>query len=386
MSKASWIITVVLTAAIALGAGYFLRGLKTSPGGGGDMSAMAMMGGGGAPPLVHVMTVKKEKASPARDYIAHVEPVQQVSIMAQVSGTIEEVCFREGSRVAAGDLLFRIDSASYEAELAQRKAELAQAEATLERAEKYLAMLKSVDDRSVSKSDLDAAVANESEGRALVQRATAAVRRAEIDLEYTEIKSPIDGRVGRALITKGNLVSPSAGPLATVVQLDPIRVVFAMPDSEYLTEFKRYSNEEGYAPIVRVRLSNGVVLPAAGEIDFDDNQMNAATGTIDIRMRFPNADRMLVPNNFVNVLVQDGNEPERIVVPAEAVMHNADGAFVWTVTADNTVVAKPVSAGVHVGARQIIESGLDEGDCVVVVGVQKVQAGAMVQPKAIDAE
>lgn len=386
MSKASWIITVVLTAAVALGAGYFLRGLKASPGAGGAMSAMAMMGGGGAAPVVHVMTVKKEKASPARDYIAHVEPVQQVSIMAQVSGTIEEVCFREGSRVAAGDLLFRIDSASYEAELAQRKAELAQAEATLERAEKYLAMLKSVDDRSVSKSDLDAAVANESEGRALVQRATAAVRRAEIDLEYTEIKSPIDGRVGRALITKGNLVSPSSGPLATVVQLDPIRVVFAMPDSEYLTEFKRYSNEEGYAPIVRVRLSNGVVLPAAGEIDFDDNQMNAATGTIDIRMRFPNADRMLVPNNFVNVLVQDGNEPERIVVPAEAVMHNADSAFVWTVTADNTVVAKPVSAGIHLGNRQIIESGLDEGDCVVVVGVQKVQAGAMVQPKAIDAE
>ncbi|MBN2704198.1 MAG: efflux RND transporter periplasmic adaptor subunit [Pontiellaceae bacterium] len=386
MSKASWIITVVLAAAVALGAGYFLRGVLSSPGAGSEMSAAAVMGGGGAPPVVHVITVKKEQASPVRDYIARVEPVQQVSIMAQVAGTIEEVCFREGSRVAAGDLLFRIDSASYEAELAQRKAELAQAEATLEHAEKYLAMLKSVDDRSVSKSDLDAAVANESEGRALVQKAKAAVRRAEIDLEYTEIKSPIDGRVGRALITKGNLVSPSSGALATVVQLDPIRVVFAMPDSEYLTEFERYSNEEGYAPIVRVRLSNGVVLPAAGEIDFDDNQMNAATGTIDIRMRFPNADRMLVPNNFVNVLVQDGNEPERIVVPAEAVMHNADGAFVWTVTADNTVVAKPVSAGVHVGARRIIESGLDEGDRVVVAGVQKVQPGAMVQPQAVDAE
>jgi len=129
-----------------------------------------------------------------------------------------------------------------------------------------------------------------------------------------------------------------------------------------------------------VRLANGVVLPDAGEIDFDDNQMNPATGTIDIRMRFPNPGRMLVANNYVTALVQDGNAPMKILVPTEAVMHDAEGTFVWTVTEDHTVHAARVETGAVIGARQIIESGLSEGDSIVVAGMQKVQPGITVAP------
>lgn len=332
------------------------------------------------PPTVRIMETALEQASPVTEYIAHVEPVQQVDLMAQVEGTIQEVHFREGSRVQAGDLLFTLDSSVYEATLAQREAELEQARATLDRAEKYLTMIQAADNRSVSKSDLDTAEASVAEGRAAVQRAEASVRQAEIDLDYTQIRSPIDGRIGRALITKGNLVSPSSGSLASVVQIDPIRVVLAMPDSEYLTAFEKYSSEQGYAPLIKVRLANGTVLPAEGEIDFDNNQMNPATGTMDIRLRFPNADRLLVPHAYVTILIEERDVPMSILVPVESVMHNAEGAFVWTVSDENTVTPTPVEPGTVMGARQIIRSGLGEGQRVVLAGMQNLRPGAAVTP------
>ncbi len=379
MNRTGWIVAVVVAVA-ALGAGYYLRG-ALSAGSQGGAAPAAMARGAAQPPVVRVVTARPEKASPVVEYIARVEPIQQVNIMAQVEGIIQAVHFQEGSRVAKGDPLFTIDPAPYQARVAQREAELAQAQAALDRAEKYWAMLQATDGRSVSKSDLDTAEAGVAEGRARVKTAQAALTQAGIDLGYTRIESPIAGRIGRALITQGNLVSPSSGTLATIVQLDPVRVVIAMPDAEYLTEFARYSNDDGYNPIIKVRLANGLVLPSMGEIDFDDNQMNPATGTIDIRMRFPNADRMLVANNHVTALVQDGGAPMKILVPVESVMHDAEGAFVWTVADDNTVVPKRVEAGAYIGARQIIDSGLLNGDRVVVAGMQKVQPGIAVQPQ-----
>ncbi len=338
----------------------------------------AMGGPGGMPPpRVKVMETRLEEANPITEYIAHVEPIQEVQLKAQVEGTIEAVNFREGGRVKEGDLLFTIDAAPYEASLAEKEAELAQAQANLNRAEKFIAMLNAADNRSVSKSDLDTAEANVAEGQALVHRAKAAVRQAEIDLGYTQITSPIDGRIGRALITKGNVVSPSSGVLATVIQVDPIRVVFAMPDAEYLTAFDRYSSDSNYQAEVKVRLANGQVLSDEGEIDFDDNQMNPATGTIDIHMRFPNPRRMLVPNNFVTVLTREGRASEKVLVPAEAVMHDSEGAFVWTVSDDHTAEQVRVETGEVIGTRQIIESGLESGRRVVIAGMQKIRAAGM---------
>lgn len=373
MNKAGWIAGIV----VAVATGFFIRGMMPSV---GAPAGAAAAFGAMPPPAVKVMTTALETASPVVEYIAHVEPIQQVRLMAQVEGTIQEVHFQEGVRVKRGDLLFTIDPEPYEAALAQRKAEKTQAMATLDRAEKYLGMLKAADNRSVSKSDLDAAEANVAEGRAMVNKADAAVRHAEINLGYTQITSPIDGRIGRALITRGNVVSPASGVLATVIQIDPIRVVFAMPDSEYLTAFDRYSSDSTYEPEVRVRLANGAILEDEGAVDFDDNQMNPATGTIDIRMRFPNAHRMLVPNNFVTVLVRDGNAPEKIVVPVEAVMHGTDGAYVWTVTPGQGAAQVRIVPGAVIGNRLVVESGLGAGVQVVVAGMQKLRPGMTVAP------
>jgi len=380
MKYAGWIAGIIVAALI----GFFARGLMSSGGG-------APMGGAGGwgnmpPAAVKVMKTRLETASPVVEYIAHVEPVQQVMLQAQVEGVIDEIHFQEGARVKQGDLLFTIDPAPFKARVAQRKAELEQANASLDRAGKYLAMLnaaKESENRSVSKSDLDTAEANVAESQAMVDNAAAALMQADIDLGYTRITSPIDGRIGRALFTRGNLVSPSTGALANVIQFDPIRVVLAVSDSEYLTAFERYSSEQGFNPLVKVRLANGTVLPDEGQIDFDDNQMNPATGTMAVRLRFPNPNRFLVPNAYVTALVQDRDAPQRILLPIDAIVHDADGAFVWAVHEDNTVEQVRIVAGATIDGRCIIESGLDTGVSVIVAGIQKVMPGGTVSPMEV---
>jgi len=370
MNKIMWIIAVLIAASV----GFWMRGMLPS----GKAEAGRPAGRSMPPPSVRVMTTQLENASLAKAYIARVEPIQEVRITAQVEGMIQEVHFQEGARVERGDLLFTIDPAPYEATLTQRTAELEQASATLNRAEKYLEMLRAAENRSVSKSDLDTAEANAAEGRARVKIAEATVQQAKIDVGFTQITSPIQGRIGQALITRGNVVSPASGALATVIQVDPIRVVFGMPDAEYLTAFDHYSNNPGYKPDIRVKLANGMTLEDPGEIEFDDNQMNPKTGTIDIRLRFPNPRRLLVANNFVTILVSEADTPQKILVPSEAVVHDTDGAYVWTVDADNMSSQARVNLGAVIGTQQVIESGLELGVRVVVAGLQNIRPGVAV--------
>jgi membrane fusion protein (multidrug efflux system) len=371
------IVGKIVGALALVGVGFLIS--KFIPAGGPPAGATGGMGAM-PPPVVRVVETQLETASPVLEYIAHVEPIQEVMLTAQIEGIIDEVHFQEGSRVKKGDLLFSIDPAPYQARLAQREAELAQAQAMLDRAEKYWTMLSAADGRSVSRTDRDTAEANVAEGRAQVQNAQATLLQAQIDLGYTQIASPIDGRIGRALITRGNFVSPSSGPLASVVQIDPIRVAIAMPDSEYITQFERYSHEQDYNPLLKVRLANGTVFSAEGEIDFDDNQMDRSTGTMAIRLRFPNPDRMLVPNAYVTAMVQDRNAAQKIVLPMDSVMHGADGPFVWVVKEDQTVEQVAIATGAQMGDRQIVESGLQPGRRVIYAGMQKVRPGATVSP------
>lgn len=374
MKKTGWIVAVV----VAAGVGYFVRGKLPA----GAAPAAGPAGWGAMPPpVVGVLETRLESASPVVEHIAHVEPIQLVKLQAQVEGVIEQVHFKEGSQVKKGDLLFTIDPAPYQARVAQRNAELAQAQAGLDRSEKYLSMLNAADNRSVSKSDLDSAEAGVSSGRALLQKAQAELQQAEIDLGYTQIASPIDGRIGRALITGGNLVGPASGTLATVVQTDPMRIVFALPDAEYLTALEKVGREAGTLPQVRVRLANGSELVGEGELDFDDNQMDPATGTIAVRMRFANPDRLLVANNFVTALIQERDAPQRVVLPVEAILRDGDGAYVWVLKEDDTAAQVRIVTGQVIGSRQIIESGLDGGERVVVSGTQKVRPGVALSPQ-----
>ena len=191
----------------------------------------------GSRPL-EAVAVTTEKAAAGKTnleqmYVGHIEPMQVVEARAQIDGYIETVHFKDGALVKEGELLFTIEQNKYKAQVALNKAALAQAQANLARAEKFYKRMKSADTRSVVQADIDNAESDLLQCKAHVQQAEAALNLSDINLNYTEIRSPINGRIGKATITKGNYVSPAAGPLAVIVQLTPIRAVFSMPDKEY---------------------------------------------------------------------------------------------------------------------------------------------------------
>ena len=230
-------------------AGWFIHGMFGGKGGG--MPARM----GGRPPMppaaVVVQVLKEQSLQPVDEYIAQVEPIQQVTIRPQIAGTIEAVCFKEGDLVKEGDLLFTIEPDSYQA-----TADAAAAE--LDRAQKLYDRMKSADARSISKSDLETAESN-------LLRAQANFKVAQVSLNYTKIKAPISGRIGAAKITKGNYVAPVSSVLASIVQIDPIRVVFSVTDRIYLTLRQQELTGTSSPLTGHVRLPNGAVLPAIGK-------------------------------------------------------------------------------------------------------------------------
>jgi len=300
-------------------------------------------------PAVVLYTVENADLSVGREYVGRVEPIQSVSLKSRISGEIEKVHFKEGSMVKAGDLLFTVDDRQYKATVALRKAELAKAEANFDRVLKYGERLKAADKRSVSASDIELSESDVLQGKAAVEQAKAALRLAEIDLGYTGIRAPISGQAGRALFTKGNFVSPSSGELTTIVQNDPIRVTFSLPDKEYLDQLEAFRSSEGSVYDATIRLSNGNPYPAKGSRDFENNVMDERTGTMMISLRFENAQGVLVPGSMVRVAVKP--EKSRIVsiIPQEAVLADAEGDFVYCVTSDDIAEQRRVQVGDELG-------------------------------------
>ena len=332
------------------------------------------------PPQVSVMVTEKRQVFPTKEYIARVEPISQVELQAQVSGYIEKVHFEEGSVVKQGDLLFTIDPAQYRATVEQREAELASSRATLSRTKKYLAMVKAADNRSVSQSDMDKAESDLLEAKARVKQAKAALKLAAIDLGHTRVTSPISGRIGRALVTRGNYVSPSSSTLTRIIQWDPVRVVFSMPDSAYLAMVSKKEQGMDERVDARIQLSDGTLLGRLGTSDFADNQMNPNTGTMALRLRFSNTDDRLVPNAYVKVVLQEQGREETVLLPQAAILPDRDGAYVWTLDTEGRATRTPVTPGETLGVNRIIESGLEPGQQVIVSGTQKVGNGMEVRP------
>lgn len=350
-----------LIAAVALlGLGFYLRGFIPAGGPPPGMGGMQM-----PPAAVKVMEVRETLLAAADEYIARVEPLQEVIIRPEVSGRIEQLHFTEGALVKEGDLLFTIDRSAYQA-----TADAAQAE--MIRAEKRYDRLKKADARSVSASDLESAESDYLRGKA-------AYDLAKVDLDYTEIRSPISGRIGTAMVKKGNYVTPAAAELARIVQLDPVRVVFSQTDRAYLTMRRGELAGTAAALEARVVLPDGSLLPNIGKKDFDDNVINPSTGTIAVRYLFDNPDGLLVPGGYVTARLSNPAGEKGIKIPQRALLLDNDGAYVLTVNEAGTVGMARVEAGRQVELEVAIVSGLKPGDRVVVDGVQKAVPGATVQ-------
>jgi membrane fusion protein (multidrug efflux system) len=230
---------------------------------------------------------------------------------------------------------------------------------------------------------LDQAIAQRDTNKADIASAQAAIRTAEINLGFTTIKAPIAGRIGRALVTKGNLVDSSTSPLASVVQVDPIRVVFSVPDRAFMAFRQKLaaqpgSHERRFVP--SLRLPDGSDYDQKGEIAFIDNRVDPNTGTIAIWARFPNPDAVLLPGAFVTIAIRPEQAERRPLVPVAAVQEDRDGKFVLMLDGENTVREQRVEATRQIDQNWIVEGGLSGGERIIIDGLQKARPGAKVNP------
>jgi membrane fusion protein (multidrug efflux system) len=339
--------------------------------------------GAGLPPVVMVAAIIEQDVNPPAEYVGHIEAVQAVDLRARVEGFLEQVNFKEGSYVKAGRLLYRIEHALYQARIDADKALLAQAEAALTRARQYLKRARTVLSGGVSATELENAVAVELQARAQLEAAKANLKISQINLGYTSITAPISGLIGRTAFTMGNLVNPASGPLARIVQIDPIRVVYSISEND-LAVIKMVLKDAGTGknlPMLkpRIKLPGGQILEPVGQIDFVDNTVDPGTGTIAVRAVFDNPDGILLPGQYVTVMVTRSKPKLMTVVPQSAVLEDHDGRYVLVVDNQNRVIMRRIKTGALVGVNWAVESGLAVDEKVIVQGVQKARPGQIVK-------
>jgi len=334
------------------------------------------------PSVVLSEAMKTDLAAP-REYIGRVESIQSVEVRPQIAGEINGVHFKEGSTVKAGQLLFSIDDKTQQATAALRKADLAKAEANDDRASRYYERLKAADSRSVSDSDLDVARNDVLQCKAAIEQAKASLRLAQIDLGYTKITAPISGQIGKAFFTKGNYVTPAGGVLAEIVQIDPIRVAFSMPDRDYLEQLDAFKASGSAVLDVAIRLPDGKAYPLRGARDFEDNVMDQRTSTMMMRVRFKNDKGALIPGSMVRVEARPSKSHIAVVIPMEAILADREGDYVYQVDDGNIARMRRVTLGVEAGTMREIISGIDAGERIVVRGLQSLRPDIAVTPMDI---
>ena len=343
----------------------------------GKLSGGAAMNFGGAgQTTVLTETVYKRPVALGKNFIAKVEAINASDVTPQVSGYIDKVMFKDGSFVKEGDVLFVIDQSRYKAAVSSAEASLEKAKASLKQIESdYKRQLSLYKEKMLSKADLEMAESNLANAQANVKAAQASLDLAKLDLAYTEVRSPISGYIGKALLTKGNYTNAAASKLARVIQMDPIRVVFSISDKERLSGMDQLATQ---APDIQIALPNGETIEIPSASVFSDNEINADTATMAVYAQTENKARKLVPGNYVNVTVSTDKFRPVILVPQTAVAQDATGQYVMTVDAENTVLQKYVTTGESVENKYVILSGLEDGDRVVPIGHQKLQNGQKV--------
>ena len=338
----------------------------------------------GPPPLVTVTSIIEQEINPPVEYVGHVEAIQSVEIQARVKGFLEQVHFKEGSDVQAGDLLYVIEQAPYQAKVAADKACVAHARATLTKASQYLKQVRSVRSGGMSASALDTAVAEELQAQARLQETQAALKLSELDLGYTKMQAPISGRIGRTALTRGNLCEPDSSPLARIVQLNPIRVLYSISENDLVAiqaVLKDSShNKKNPTLVPQIKLLNGKILKTVGQVDFVDNVVDKDTGTIAVRAVFDNPDGLLLPGQYVTIMVSQSQGKRLPVTPQAAVLQDRDGHYVLVVDEQNQVIQRRITTGPLVGGNcWAVTGGLKAGELVIVGGLQKVKPGQTVK-------
>jgi len=362
-------------------------------------------GDGGAPVPVVVATVSQKNVPVNVEVIGNVEAYSTITVKAQVGGQLEKVSFREGEFVKKGDLLFNIDSRPFEGALNQAKANLArdvaaqgQAEANLARdaanekyaqsqAARYAKLFESgivsKEQTDQVRSQADALAQTIQADKAAIESAKAqigasksAIENMKVQLSYTVIQSPIEGRTGNIMVKQGNIVTANTTDLVTIAEVQPIYVTFSVPEAQ-LSEIKKYM-AIGKLPVTATSQDDNTQ-KENGLLTFVDNTVDAATGTIKLKGTFPNTNRKLWPGEFVRVTLRLTTQNNALVVPNQAVQTGQEGQFVYVVKADKTVEMRPVVTGNRVDQDLVIDRGLALGETIVTEGQLRLAPGSRVQ-------
>ena len=339
-------------------------------------------------PSVVVATVEEKVAEAGRSYVARVSAITTVNLQARVTGFLEKQNFEDGSFVKAGDLLYQIEKAPYQASVAQAKADVEGAEATQKNAELYLERQKVLHKQGdVPQSTVDAAVAALGVDQAATAKAKAELQAAQIDLNYTDIFSPLDGRIGISAIDTGNVVGPDSGVLATINSVDPVHVVFFISEIELLDEQRKGLIAGNTSSLsARITLADGKYYGEVGAVSYVDIVVQQATDTIKLRATFANPDAVLIPGQFVTIQLEDPSAKPIITVPQAALQLDNEGHFVFVVDDKDVAERRDVTLGAQLAGNWIIEKGLKAGEKVIVEGLQKVHEGGKVKPHAVEGQ
>ncbi len=337
------------------------------------------------PPAVLVQQVSSQPINSGFDFIGRTQAVEDVSIRARVEGYLLQTHFTEGEVVEKGQLLFDIDPQPYIASATQAQAELARAQSQLNVARQHFRRGQQLHPQgTISESAFDELKGDYQTAKAVLAAAEAALEAAQLNLAYTKIEAPITGRIGRKSLSIGDLVTP-AEVLATLVQQDPIYVSFQVSEKTVVSTMQA-SREAGREThemprlVPFLTLPNGTRYQHPGKLDFLDNRVDPATGTVTVRTVFPNPDGLLIPGQYVDIRVQNENPRSALLIPQRAVQEDQLGRFVLVLDSDNVAHIKRVELGARLQTNWVVESGLQAGERIIVDGIQKVRIGKPVAP------
>jgi membrane fusion protein, multidrug efflux system len=366
-----------------------LAGLVTTGASGAALSQSAP----GGPPAVGIVEATRRPITETSEFLGRIEAINRVNVVARVTGFLEKRMFVEGAEIKKGDLLYRLERGPFEADLASKQGTVAQLQATLENAKLTTERARTLLGGPAGQQSIyDAAIANQRSLEGQVQSAQAEVQASQINLDYTEISSPIDGKIGRTAVTEGNVVGPSSGVLTTIVSQNPMYVTFPVPLRQGLQLRERYAPQGGLeAVLIRLRLPDGRMYGQSGKLNFVDNTIAQSTDTIIVRGEIANpilhppsaagvTVHELTDGEFVTVLVEGVQPIEVLAIPRSAVLSDQQGDYVFTVGPDNKAEQRRIHLGQSTATVASVINGLSLGDQVIVEGLQQVRPGQPVSP------
>ena len=355
-----------------------------------SLPAAAQMPGG--PAAVGTIVVARRPVTESSSFVGRVQATDTVAINARVTGFVAERLFTEGAEVEKGQLLYRLERAPFEADLMAKQAAVQQNQALLRNATIGLNRAQSLlNTPAGQRSTVDDATANQASQQAQLLAAQAQLQASQINLDYTEIHAPVSGKIGRSAFAVGNVVSPTSGPLVSVVSQDPMYVLFQISVRAAVDLRNRYAAEGGFSAVhVKLRLPDGSEYGQIGHIDYMDPSVAANTDTVALRAVFPNplrpgskpnepGNRDLIDGAFVSVMVEGVQPIQALAVPRAAVLSDQQGNFVYVVDADSRAQIRRVVLGQTTPDSAVIASGLAEGESVIVDGIQRVRPGGPVK-------